>query len=110
MTAAPLARTSGWLLYRADEIQERDELANLGPVTAVTRSGADLTFRVCVGNVRYVDVEMGADTEVLARKPRSYAPPTTAQFSQMRPVSMSPVVMPPFTGGRQIGDPLARSA
>lgn len=69
-----------------------------------------LILRVCIGNVRYADVQMGYDTEVLARKPRSYAPPTTAQFSQMRPVTLSPVVMPPFTGGRQIGDPLARPA
>lgn len=108
MTA--LAQTSGWLLYRADEIQEHDELANLGPVTAVTRSGADLTLRVCIGNVRYVNVELGADTEVLARKPRSHAAPTSPQYSAMRPVSMSPVVMPPFTGGRLTGDPLARPA
>lgn len=109
MTAA-LAQSSGWLLYRADEIRERDELANIGHVTDVQPAGADLTLRVCVGNVRYVDVVLGPDTEVLARKPRSYAGPSIPQFSQMRPVTMSPVVMPPFTGGRLIGDPLARPA
>lgn len=102
--------SSGWLLYRADEIREHDELANLGKVTDIQPAGADLTFRVCVGNVRYVDVVLGPETEVLARKPRSYGAPTTPQYSAMRPVVMSPVVMPPFTGGRQIGDPLARPA
>lgn len=99
-----------WLLYRADEIRERDELVNLGYVTDVRETAAGLLFRVCVGNVRYVDVEMGVDTDVLARKPRSCDPPSTAQFSSMRPRTLSPVVMPPFTGGRLIGDPLARPA
>ena len=107
---APLAQTSGWLLYRADEIRDGDELANLGPVTDVRPAGVDLALRVCVGNVRYVDVVLGPDTEVLARKPRSYDGPSIPQFSQMRPVTLAPVVMPPFTGGRQIGDPLARPA